>query len=154
MGVWWGLGSSSSSESLGGGVQHLIGGGLGGGTQSWCRGGVGKGGWQASLGQKGVLTHPFDSGKSKGVVSAVPKLLQWQAALHIVMYMKSTSTYGITFQRGLGNGVQLELYVDADYAHETNDRRPVSGGVVMCIGAWFIVFSLGCKHALRSRLWK
>ena len=67
--------------------------------------------------------------------SAAPKLLNWQVALHIVMYIKSTSTYGITFQRGLSNGVHLELHVDADYAHEANDRRSVSGGVFMCAGA-------------------
>ena len=40
--------------------------------------------------------------------SAAPKLLYWQVALHIVMYIKSTSTYGITFQRGLSNRVHLE----------------------------------------------
>ena len=56
----------------------------------------------------------------------------WQAALHI----KSTSTYGVTFQWGLGNRVQLELYVDTDYAHETNDRMSVSGGDIMCAGAF------------------
>ena len=73
--------------------------------------------------------------------SAAPKLLHWRAALHIVMYLKSTSTYGITFQRGLSSGVQLELYVDADYGHQTNDRRSVSGGVVMCAGACVLFYS-------------
>ena len=67
--------------------------------------------------------------------SAAPKLLHWQAALHILMYIKSTKTYGITFQRGLSNGLQLELDVDADYSYEANYRRSVSGGVVMCAGA-------------------
>ena len=38
------------------------------------------------------------------------------------------------FQRGLDNGIQLELYVDAYYAHEANDRRHVSGAVIMCTG--------------------
>ena len=33
--------------------------------------------------------------------SAASKLLHWQVVLHIVMYIKSTSAYGITFQRGL-----------------------------------------------------
>ena len=42
--------------------------------------------------------------------------------------------YGIPFQRGLNNGVQLGLYVGADYAHEANDRRSVSGGVITCTG--------------------
>ena len=59
--------------------------------------------------------------------------MQWQAALHIVMHLKATSSCGITFQREMGR--KLEFYVDADYAHKTNDRRSVSGGVVMCAGA-------------------
>ena len=53
--------------------------------------------------------------------SAAPRLLHWQAALHIVMCIKSTCTYGITFQRGLSYRDQLELYVDADYAHKANE---------------------------------
>ena len=57
------------------------------------------------------------------------------------MYIKSTSTYGITFQRGLSSGVQLELYVDANYAHEANDRKSVSGGVVMCAVACVSFYS-------------
>ena len=57
------------------------------------------------------------------------------------MYIKSTSTYGITFQRGVRNGVQLELYVDTDYAHEANYLRSVSGGVIMCAGACVSFYS-------------
>ena len=59
------------------------------------------------------------------------------------MYIKCTSTYGIAFQRVLSSssGVRLELYVDADNAHETNDRRSVSVGVVMYAGALVSFFS-------------
>ena len=64
-----------------------------------------------------------------------------QAALHIVMYIKSTSTCGITFQRGPGNGLHLELYVDADYAHEANDWRFFSRGAIMCAGACVFLYS-------------
>ena len=83
--------------------------------------------------------------------SAAPKLLHWQAALHIVMYIKSTSTYGITFQTGLSDGVQLELYVDADYAHEANDQRSVSGGV-MCALVPVYRSTLERRNPLRFRL--
>ena len=90
--------------------------------------------------------------------SAVPNLFHWQAALRIVMYIKSTSTYGITFQRGLSSGVQLELYVDVDYAHEANDRKSVSGGVVMCAGAYVSFYSRTQKCVLLStteaELWR
>ena len=74
--------------------------------------------------------------------SAAPKLWNCQAALHIVMYIKSTSTYGIAFQGSLRCGAKLELYVDADYADEANDRRSVSGGVVMCAGACVSFYSI------------
>ena len=39
------------------------------------------------------------------------------------------------------SGVQLELYVDASYAHEANDRRSVSGEVIMCLGTWVSFYS-------------
>ena len=84
--------------------------------------------------------------------SAAPKLSRWQAALHIVMYIKPTSTYGIIFQRGLGNGVQLELYVDANYAHEANDRRSVFGGVIMCAGAFVCFYSRRQKSIALSSM--
>ena len=54
----------------------------------------------------------LEAGRAVTRCSAAPKLLHWQAALHIVIYFKSTRTYGFTSQRDLGNGVQLELYVD------------------------------------------
>ena len=78
--------------------------------------------------------------------SAVPKLFHWQAARRIAMYIKSTSTYGITFRRGLSSGVQMEFCVDADYAHEANDRKSVSGGVVMCAGA-----CVSCRFTVAHR---
>ena len=36
---------------------------------------------------------------------------------------------------GMGNGVDLELYVDSDFASRDTNRRSVSGGVMMCAGA-------------------
>ena len=89
---------------------------------------------------------------------AAPKLLHWQAALHIVVYIKSTSTYGITFQRGLGNGAQLELYVDADYVHEAHDQRSFSGGVMMSAGACVSFYSRTQNplrfHLRRQSMWR
>ena len=40
--------------------------------------------------------------------SKAPKLVHWKAALHILMYIRFTSSYGITFQRGTTSGVGLE----------------------------------------------
>ena len=33
---------------------------------------------------------------------------------------------------GMGSGVDLELYVDSDFASRDTNRRSVPGGVVMC----------------------
>ena len=35
----------------------------------------------------------------------------------------------------MGSDVDLELYVDSNFASRDTNRRPVSGGVVMCTGA-------------------
>ena len=37
---------------------------------------------------------------------------------------------------GMGSGIDLELYVDSEFASRDNNRRSVSGGVVMCAGAF------------------
>ncbi|CAM9194085.1 unnamed protein product [Ectocarpus sp. 12 AP-2014] len=63
-----------------------------------------------------------------------PKMLYWRAALHVLMYVRSTASYGITFSRGTAGGVELELNVDSDFASTATDRRSVSGAVVMCAG--------------------
>ena len=36
---------------------------------------------------------------------------------------------------GMGSGVDLELYVDSDFASRATNRRFVSRGIVMCAGA-------------------
>ena len=63
-----------------------------------------------------------------------PKVVHWKAALHILQYIRLTSGHGITFQRGMGSGFDLELYVDSDFASRDTNRRSVSGGVMMCAG--------------------
>ena len=35
---------------------------------------------------------------------------------------------------GMGSGVDLELYVDSDFASRDTNRRSVPGGVVICAG--------------------
>ena len=67
--------------------------------------------------------------------SQAPKLVHWKAALHILMYVKGTSGYGITFQRDSQGPARLEVYSDSDFASRETSRRSVSGVVVMCAGA-------------------
>ena len=67
--------------------------------------------------------------------SHAPKRLHWQAAMHVLMYVRFTSSFGITFQRGMVGGDQMELFVDSDFASKATDRRSVSRVVVMFAGA-------------------
>ena len=46
-----------------------------------------------------------------------PKRVHWKSALYILQYIRLMSGHGITFQRGMGSGVDLELYVDSDQRH-------------------------------------
>lgn len=62
-----------------------------------------------------------------------PKLKHWLAARGILEYLKVTSSYGITFQRG--SGLELVVYADAAYAPRDTRRKSVSGAAVMCGGA-------------------
>ena len=66
------------------------------------------------------------------------------------MYVRFTSNYGITFQRGTASGVGLEVFVDSDFANRATDRRSVSGGVVLCAGACVSFFSRTQKSVTLS----
>ena len=70
-----------------------------------------------------------------------PKLVHWKAALHILQYIRLKSGHGVTFQRGIDSGVDLELCVDSDFVSRDINRLSVSGGVVMCAGACVPFFS-------------
>ena len=79
-----------------------------------------------------------------------PKFMHWKAALHILMFVRFTSSYGITFQRGTESGVTLEVYMDSEYASKATYRRSVSGSVVMCAGACVSFFFRTQKSATLS----
>ena len=72
--------------------------------------------------------------------SSAPKSIHCRALLCILGYAVRTSSFGISFQRGTVGGIFMITFADADYASRSEDRRSVSGGVVMCAGgviAWF-----------------
>ena len=52
-----------------------------------------------------------------------PKRLHWQAAMHVLMYVRFTSSLGITFQKGRVGGDRMESFVDSDFA----SRQPTGG---------------------------
>ena len=76
--------------------------------------------------------------------------MHWKAALHILMYIRFTSSYGINFSAGTTSGVGLEVFVDSDFASRATDRRSVSSGVVMCAGACVSFFSRTQKSVTLS----
>ncbi|CAM9325272.1 unnamed protein product [Pylaiella littoralis] len=57
--------------------------------------------------------------------SHAPKRLHWQAALHVLMYIRGTSSVGNTYQRGVAGGERMKLFVDSDFANEATDRPVV-----------------------------
>ena len=72
------------------------------------------------------------------------------AALGILGYVRRTSSFGITFWRGSVGGLNLQVFVDADYASKAADRMSVSGGLVMRGGACVSWFSRTQKRVTLS----
>ena len=73
----------------------------------------------------------FNAVRAVARYSHAPKRLHWQVAMHVSMYVRLTSSFGTTFQRGMIGGDRMELFVDSDFASKATDRRSVSGAVVM-----------------------
>ena len=84
--------------------------------------------------------------------SHAPKRLHWQAAMHVLMYVRFTSSFGIIFQRGMVRGDRMELFVDSDFASKATDRRSVSGAEVMFAGACVMYLSRTQKSAALSSM--
>jgi hypothetical protein len=62
-----------------------------------------------------------------------PGQAHWDAAIKVVRYLLKTKDVGITYDGMLGT--QLVAYSDADWAGNRDDRRSVSGLVLMMCGA-------------------
>ena len=71
--------------------------------------------------------------------SIAPRAIHRKAALGSLEYINETSEYSITFQRENLSGMSLEVFADADYISKATDRRPISGGLIMCGASvcWF-----------------
>ncbi|OWY95152.1 polyprotein, partial [Phytophthora megakarya] len=67
-----------------------------------------------------------------------PGLEHWRAAICVLRYLKTTRKFGIVYDRGSG-GIKVEAYTDADWGSNIDDRRSVSGVLVM-IGNAPVVF--------------
>ena len=64
-----------------------------------------------------------------------PSSRHWKAVVKIIAYLKRTKDLGLLFVRG-GDFV-LSVYVDADYASQSNWRRSVSGVCGRDVGGRF-----------------
>ena len=62
-----------------------------------------------------------------------PSDRHWKAVMKILAYLHGTRGLGLTFVRG--SWLELTVDIDADYVDESNDRRSVSGTVVILEGA-------------------
>ncbi|KAG3088906.1 hypothetical protein PI124_g16849 [Phytophthora idaei] len=59
-----------------------------------------------------------------------PGLQHWKGAVRVLRYIKSTREHGIVYQRGSGE-VTAQAYTDADWVSNIDDRRSVSGVMIM-----------------------
>ncbi|KAE8956793.1 hypothetical protein PR002_g31366 [Phytophthora rubi] len=79
--------------------------------------------------------------KSKPYRSLNPGEKHWDAGIKVVRYLLKTKDVDIVYDGLLGT--QLEAYSDADWAGNRDDRRSVSGVVLMLCGApvvWLSTF--------------
>ena len=83
---------------------------------------------------------------------SAPKAIHSKSALGILAYINGTCGFGITYQRGTTVGISLEVFADADDASKATDRRPVSGGAIMCADACVCWFSRAQKCVTLSTL--
>jgi hypothetical protein len=61
-----------------------------------------------------------------------PTWEHWEAALHVVRYLKGTRDYGIIYKRD--HEVGLDMYADADWAGNPDDRKSISGYISIING--------------------
>ncbi|OWY99374.1 polyprotein [Phytophthora megakarya] len=59
-----------------------------------------------------------------------PGLGHWRAAIRVLRYLKTTREFSIVYDSGSG-GIKAEAYADADWGSNIDDRRSVSGVLVM-----------------------
>ena len=61
-----------------------------------------------------------------------PREVHWEVARKILAYLRATAHLGITYHAKSDVVVNVEVYVDADYASEDTARRSISDAAVMC----------------------
>lgn len=73
-----------------------------------------------------------DIAYAMGVLSsycAAPRKVHWNAVKRVIIYLRETAHYGLTY--GAGCGIQLEAYSDASFASDVDTRRSTAGFLIM-----------------------
>jgi hypothetical protein len=88
-----------------------------------------------------VNTRP-DISHAVGILSrfmAYPTTAHWDAAKHVLRYLKGTSALGLRFHGHASTGNQgvcdWEIFSDADFAADVDKRKSTTGAVMMMQGA-------------------
>nr|CCA17491.1 putative polyprotein [Albugo laibachii Nc14] len=68
-----------------------------------------------------------------GRFASDPGQQHWKAAIIVLRYLKSTITFGIHYNRNEAPN-QISAYSDADWGHNLDDRRSVSGVLILLNG--------------------
>ena len=81
------------------------------------------------------MTRPdiADAVRAVARFSNDPGPKHWKAIRKILSYIAGPRDLGLTFRKGTGGN--LSAYADSSYAGKADDRKSVSGGVVMYAGA-------------------
>ena len=88
-----------------------------------------------------------------GYVLRCATFAHWRAAVGILEYVRRTTLFGISFQRGILGGLSLQVFGDAVYGSKAAYRRTVAGGLVACGVPVYLRFvgHRHASHALRRR---
>jgi hypothetical protein len=104
-----------------------------------------------SLQHAANTTHPdlaFSVGRLATCVSN-PQLQHWKSTQHVLVYVKESLDYKITYRRGGGSGIKPIGWVDADYAADLETCCSTSGEVFMMLGS---PVSWSAKHQVMVTL--
>lgn len=78
-----------------------------------------------------LIYHTVDISFAAGLISQFmqnPRQSHWRAVTRILRYLKKYPTRGVFYRRkGPGNLLQIQAFVDSDWAASVHDRRSTSG---------------------------
>uniref|UniRef100_W4VRQ4 Putative retrovirus-related pol polyprotein from transposon tnt n=1 Tax=Corethrella appendiculata TaxID=1370023 RepID=W4VRQ4_9DIPT len=63
-----------------------------------------------------------------------PGTEHWAAVKHLFRYLRGTSSYNLTYNRGSNSASEVVAYCDADWASDLDDRKSTSGFVLLAQG--------------------